>query len=378
MKWKETRSKALKRDSYVKSLPLELLPTFWTPPELQLLIGTTLAPAVSSKLRSLQREYDHLCSSAENTRWYRIVQDHIDFDDWLRVDAMYRSRALEYPQIGHCMVPCIDIANHAAGEETVAIYEKDSNGDAILLLRDGKRIRDGEEITITYGDEKGACEMLFSYGFLDDSMESAETLFLSLTIPDSDMSRAGKMKVADCAPGFKLIDTGDSKFRWAGDFIWLLCANEDDGLRFELARTIDGEGDEMEAFFNEHELMGGAAELHGLLAKSELWDVYRLRAVAILQQRVFDQLQVLYSTQDDIEAVPHGDGTDVREQPFRLAMKLRRLEFELMERAYEVFEKQVRGPFVDATAISGICCYDFLGRVWHTAYLICGEVYNVY
>jgi hypothetical protein len=60
-----------------------------------------------------------------------------------------------------------------------------------------------------------------------------------------------------------------------------------------------------------------------------------------LQQRVFDQMQVLYASQEDMEEVPHGDGTEVRQQAYDQAMKLRRLEFELMERAYEDFEKQV-------------------------------------
>lgn len=195
--------------SYVKSLPLEDLPTFWSPDELQLLIGTTLAPAVSSKVKSLRREYDRLCSSAATTRWYGIVQEHLDFDDWLQVDCMYRSRALDFPEIGHCMVPGVDLANHSAGEETVAIYEKDSvTGDAVLLLRDGKNVPDGGEVTITYGDEKGACEMLFSYGFLDNKMESAEMLFLSLSLSSDDPAAEAKMKVADCAPGYAKSETG--------------------------------------------------------------------------------------------------------------------------------------------------------------------------
>ena len=53
----------------------------------------------------------------------------------------------------------------------------------------------GQEVNITYGDEKGACEMLFSYGFLEDEMDTAETLFLSLSIPDDDVAKAAKMKV---------------------------------------------------------------------------------------------------------------------------------------------------------------------------------------
>ena len=328
------------RRSYVKSLPCELLPTFWTVPEQELLLGTTLAPAVSAKLKSLLREYDLLCEKAQHTRWYSIAKDTLDFDDWLQVDAMYRSRALDFPNIGHCMVPCIDLANHAAGENTDAIYEKGEDGNAVLLLRRGKQLEKDDEVTITYGDEKGACEMLFSYGFLEADRQSAEMLFLSLTIPQDDQYRAIKAKLADCAPGFKITDTGDGEVDWSGDFVWLLCVTADDGLRFEIARTVDGE-EEAHAFFEDHELTGGAAQLHGLLVGCDLWDLYRLRAIALLQQRVFDQMQVLYSTQDDMEAVPHGDGTEVRLRCYQQAMQLRRLEFELLEKAYGSFEKQV-------------------------------------
>ena len=130
-------------NSYVKALPLELLPTFWSPEELQLLVGTTLAPATASKLRSLRREWDLVCESAAHTRWHRICGSQLDFDDWLQVDAMYRSRALDYPQIGHCMVPCVDLANHVAHEGTIAIYEKDAAGNAVLVLRDGKTLHEG-------------------------------------------------------------------------------------------------------------------------------------------------------------------------------------------------------------------------------------------
>lgn len=74
----------------------------------------------------------------------------LSFDDWLQVDAMYRSRALEFPGIGDCMVPCVDMANHASGEGTIALYETDGQGNAVLLLRDDKRLEVGDEITITY------------------------------------------------------------------------------------------------------------------------------------------------------------------------------------------------------------------------------------
>lgn len=320
---------------------MERLPTFWSPQELEVLVGTTLLPAVTAKAKSLQREYDLLCDSAKHTRWYQMVQQYLTLDDWLQVDAMYRSRALDFPGIGHCTVPCIDLANHAAGDETIAVYEKDTSSNAVLLLREGKRVLGNDEITITYGDEKGACEMLFSYGFLDQDMQSAGTLFLSLNIPDYDRFRTAKASIADCAPGFKIADCDGDEIDWDGDFVWLLCVTEDDDLRFELARTNDGREEEMQALFRGREITGGAAELRGLLAATELWDVYLLRASIILQQRIFEQLQLLFNTEEDAKSIAHGDGTEVQPDTFAMAIRLRELEFELMNKAYEWFERQV-------------------------------------
>ncbi|KAL1585641.1 hypothetical protein WHR41_06016 [Cladosporium halotolerans] len=324
---------------YVKFLPLENLPTFWTAPELRLLTGTTLLPATTSKLASLRREHALLTTLAASTRWHRLVGDRLTLDDWLQADAMYRSRALDYPRVGHCMVPCVDLANHAAHEETVAVYDVDSEGNAVLALRPGKKVRGGEEVTISYGDEKGACEMLFSYGFLDARMQSAETLFLSLALPAGDALGAAKREVAGCAPGFKIVDAGDGEVDWTGEFVWLLCVGPEDGLSFEVARTVEGE-EEVRGFWKGEELEGGAPRLYALLGKSRLWEVYRLRAVMILQQRVFDQMQVLYASQEELEGTECGEETEVRREVYEQAMALRRLEFELMERAYEDFERQ--------------------------------------
>lgn len=48
------------------------------------------------------------------------------------------------------MVPGVDMANHAAGDATAALFEVDADGRALLMLRDGKTIEPGEEVTITY------------------------------------------------------------------------------------------------------------------------------------------------------------------------------------------------------------------------------------
>jgi hypothetical protein len=140
---------------YIKFLPDELLPTFWTEEEQELLVGTTLRSAVRAKLNSLLREFESVRSATESIDWcakYWWDEDNglVTFEDWMRVDAMYRSRALEFPGVGDCMVPCVDMANHASGDATAALYESDEHGNGLLLLRDGKIIPEGGEVSITY------------------------------------------------------------------------------------------------------------------------------------------------------------------------------------------------------------------------------------
>ncbi|KAG9549163.1 hypothetical protein KCU79_g14531, partial [Aureobasidium melanogenum] len=77
-----------------------------------------------------------------------------------------------------------------------------------------------------------------------------------------------------------------------------------------------------------------------ILEQDPLWDVYHLRAVSILQERVASQLQDLYGSDDRVDATQHGDGTGIRERAWHLAKRLRLLESELLEKAYSYYEDQ--------------------------------------
>ncbi|KAK8188857.1 hypothetical protein HDK77DRAFT_445148 [Phyllosticta capitalensis] len=332
---------------YVKFLPQELLPTFWTEEERTLLIGTTLKPAVEAKLKSLNKEYEKLHKLTEsitwcNDDWWFDDTYGLTFDDWLQVDAMYRSRALEFPGIGDCMVPGVDMANHASGEDTAALYEVDPKGNAVLLLREGKSISQGEEVTITYGDKKGACEMLFSYGFIEDSMISARELFLELEIPQDDPLKVAKMHINKAAPGVKVFDSEEPNASsegtsWMSEFIWLVIVNEEDGLEFQVLQTNDG-GRELQVFWKEEKLEE-PHKLEELLKAHPLWEVFQLRAVALIQDRVESQLRVLHSTENDVRGVDK-DGELVRQGVWNLAMRFRDLERDLLERSYGDLEEE--------------------------------------
>ncbi|KAI4940008.1 uncharacterized protein J4E92_001296 [Alternaria infectoria] len=330
---------------YVKFLPDELLPTFWSEEEQELLVGTTLKPAVSAKLNSLLREFENLRTATESISWCKKYwwdeeNGMLTFDDWMCVDAMYRSRALEFPGTGDCMVPCVDMANHASGDATAALYETDGNGNGLLLLREGKQVKPGDEITITYGDDKGACENIFSYGFLEDAMTSAKVVFLDLDIPDDDPLRPAKIYVSKVAPGFRIFEK-DGTIDWESDFIWLVVVNEEDGLDFKVRQTTDGKR-EIQSFWKEQEL--DTVKLREHLEQDPLWDVFRLRATVLLQNRVDAQIELLKETKGAKRT-----GT-MRDMPWRLAERLRSLELDLLKRAAATLDSQ-KAKLLDTEAV---------------------------
>lgn len=131
------------------------MPTFYTTEEKELLRGTSLSEALEAKFASLEREFDHLREATEGIPWCQQTwwdesSSALTLDDWRYVDAAYRSRMLDLPGSGLAMVPCIDMANHTSGDGVKALYEADSNGDAILQLRWDKTLQPGDEVTISW------------------------------------------------------------------------------------------------------------------------------------------------------------------------------------------------------------------------------------
>jgi hypothetical protein len=194
-----------------------------------------------------------------------------------------------------------------------------------------------------YGDHKGACEMIFSYGFLESTMTSAKELFLDIHPSEDDPLEMAKVRVSTAAPGVKLSEktqeaTDVTVVEWYSDFIWLVCVNEEDGLEFRVLQTNDG-GRELKTYWKEEELEDTSA-LRVILEQDPLWEVYQLRAVVLIQQRIEEQLQVLYETSND-ERFQQDDDKAIRKGPRELALKLRDLESRLLEKAYASLDNEV-------------------------------------
>jgi hypothetical protein len=185
---------------------------------------------------------------------------------------------------------------------------------------------------IRYGDDKGACENIFSYGFLGDAMSTAKIMFLDLDIPDDDPLRPAKIYVSTTAPGFRIYEEDDS-IEWESDYIWLVVVNEEDGLDFKVRQTTDGKR-EIQAFWKEREL--DTTKLREYLEEDPAWDVFQLRATVLLLDRVEAQIETLRGT----EGIKRE--ATVRDVPWRLAERLRSLELDMLKRAASNFDSQVR------------------------------------
>ena len=342
---------------YVRYLPKQtLLPTFWSDAEKSLLIGTSLEAALEAKLKSLSDDFDLIRARTISIAWCKQYWWDAEcvsrtFSDWKRVDALYRSRALDLPGTGHAVVPCIDMANHSSGEETTALYKTAPNGSAVLYLRAGKKVSPSDEITISYGDDKGACEMLYSYGFIEDTMVSAKELFLELDIPNDDPLRILKSQVAKVPPGFRLyLQTQDDIIGWEGAFVWLCCINEEDGLEFRELQDSNGER-ELRASWKDQDI-SDFEDFQEVLKNEPAWEIYQLRATVLLYERVTQQLLRLENSEGYVQEL--WESEDLDDNVYDKAMKLRDLEQTLLLQAFEEFDTKVRSSYLLELKIDGI------------------------
>lgn len=393
---------------YIKFLPeTVLVPTLWTENERLLLRGTSLEAALNAKISSLDAELELVREkSADIVAWNDLlwhgtvrgkeVEDPspVVFMDWIRLDALYRSRCLELPRSGESMVPCIDMINHAA--EPSAYYEENSKDEVVLLPRPGAALAQGKEITISYGAGKSAAEMLFSYGFIDPS-STTDSLVLPLApFPDDPLAKA-KLVAFGQAPQIHVArgppsqgagqaesdeqkqqeeKDGDSGIHWTSPFVHLMCANEEDGLEFRILQQTDG-AQQLCVFWQGEDVTERTGEFEVLVRQHPLAAIFRLRVVTVVQEALQTQLERLGETTasassiglensststsistpagvaDNVAADPTrvdarggGGGAVVGSQPrtecVRAAAALRELEMNILEDCIGKLENEVR------------------------------------
>lgn len=296
-------------------------------------------------MAALTREFNDLRDKSSDIECWNAgfwVYGRIQLADWYRVDAWYRSRVLELPRSGPSLVPCIDMANHSA--EANAYYEETPDGDVVLLPRPGVNIENGTEVTISYGSDKPAAEMLFSYGFLDPS-SSARTLTLPLSpFPDDPLGKA-KIHIYQGTPSLQLKEVGE-EIEWESPFAYLMILNEEDGLGFQVMQSSDG-GRELRLFWQEVDVTDDITSFDTLAVDHPLCDVFRLRVNMVLCQRLEEQLERLSSVEVAEQVENRGNALSAQE--------LKGIEKGILEKANVALGAQVSEyPIHDAHPYASI------------------------
>ncbi|KAL7802116.1 hypothetical protein V8C44DRAFT_345893 [Trichoderma aethiopicum] len=336
---------------YIKFLPRPIpVPTMWTNDERELLKGTSLEAAVSAKLSTLSSEYDELCEQASALPfWSTILSESATLEDWILADAWYRSRCLELPRAGDAMVPGLDMANHSQNHS--AYYDESSDGDVVLLPRSGSKVQAGEEVTISYGQAKSAAEMLFSYGFIDtDSSVKELTLHLE-ALPDDPLGRA-KFHIYKGPPTARLSIT-DGDAQWASPFLYLLILNEEDGLAFRVLQDTSG-GRQLKLFWQDEDVTDRTGEFEALVQSHPLHQVFKLRAVAVLEERVAMQLDRMSSAGASYGATEqsHAAANEPRAECRLAAEALRDLETQVLQGVAQALENEKARLLQDADVVT--------------------------
>jgi hypothetical protein len=302
---------------YLKFLSIPDIPTLYSPEDLSHFTGTTLMPATSAKLNKLRSEFKTLQRKTRQISWLAPIwweflphmspgveelsdEDSdeeeeeedgnlVQFDDWLILDAMYRSRAMEWPGQGEAMVPGIDMANHNI-PPNVEFEVRGETSEGLLLPKKDAVIRQGEELCISYGDHKSPVEFILSYGFLPNAAEPC--VLIPIALPDTDPlapPKAAISAMADLAPGVRLYSE-ESVPKWDSEAVWLLIVNEEDGLGFEVSRDGDGQR-QIIMTWKGQEI--NVRELKKTLEKEDMWDIFLLRATVTVLNKVDTQLERL-------------------------------------------------------------------------------------
>lgn len=151
--------------------------------------------------------------------WFSQHIHKLTLQDWILNDALLRSRYIRLPEpIGDTMVPVLDFANHS--HPSVARYDYDEFGDAVLVLNPDVEVKEGMEITIDYsGGEKSASEMLYTYGFIpkdEGEDRGVETVRLFLECQEDDPLGPAKRRVFNGEQTVTLLSDGS----WKSDWIW--------------------------------------------------------------------------------------------------------------------------------------------------------------
>lgn len=197
--------------------------------------------------------------------------------------------------------------------------------------------------------------MIFSYGFLDSDMTETTQVMLHMTSSKDDPLGMAKKMICKDTPGIRLSTSrdptdltssnGSGKIVWDSPLVWWSSVNEEDGLKIGIAQTTDG-GRELEAHWKGEKIQS-PDQLHHFITIDPLVDIFQLRAVVLVLERVEAQVSLLNETNqvlDHLREDPTALDSMFRPEIFGMVSRLRQLEGALLQKAVEELMQQVRNP----------------------------------
>lgn len=299
-------------------------------------------------MASLLNEFETLHEQTMSIAWCQKCwweTEALEVSDWYLLDAWYRSRCLELPRAKESMVPCIDMVNHSP--KANAYYGETPSNGVSLLLRPDMELQTGAEVTISYGDSKTEAEMLFSYGFIDEESTSRGLTLPLEPLPNDPLGKA--KAAAFSAPPVVRISDGENNFLWEGPFLYFSCLNEEDGLEFRVLQDTNGSRSHLKVFWQGSDVTDTTDKFEFHLKDHDLEEVFQLRVVALLLDRIVQQLDRLYQSDDAVQSLSSiGLVTQERQET---AMQLRKSESVILEKAFRVIGFEVSLRSLGATII---------------------------
>lgn len=118
-----------------------------------------------------------------------------------------------------------------------------------------------------------------------------------------------------------------------------MCLNEEDGLEFKVLQETDGSRSALRVFWLGYDVTEMTSDFEYLTKDHPLRDIFQLRVVALLQDRLRQQIERLYESEQAIALLAETTVLDADRQ--RDALRLRERETSLLENVFTEVEEHV-------------------------------------
>ncbi|CRK34350.1 hypothetical protein BN1723_004025 [Verticillium longisporum] len=176
---------------------------------------------------------------------------------------------------------------------------------------------------------------------LKASLATPDPSLESPSRPVSEDDPLGKAKVHSFGGPrtVELTRTSGGAVAWQSPFAWLACLNEEDGLAFAILQDVGG-GRDLGVFWQDSDVTARADDWETLVRDHPQYKIFRLRVVAVLEDRVASQLERMQTMEVDPRDAPLGESHIIHTGCLDAATTLREQEASVLQAAARALEAE--------------------------------------